>query len=63
LTEKWIKRGAHTSVADLEASIRDYLKRHNDDPKPFVWHKSAQEMIAAVGRAAEKLKAISNTYL
>ena len=54
LSEKWIKRGAHTSIKDLEQSIRDYLARHNEKPLPFVWRKSADQIISAVGRAAEK---------
>lgn len=36
ISQKWIKRNAHTSVADLEQSIREYIDRHNADPKPFV---------------------------
>ena len=55
LSEKWIKRNAHTSVKDLEQSIRDYLASYNEKPKPFVWHKSADHIIHAVGRAAEKI--------
>jgi transposase len=55
ISEKWIKRGAHTSVADLEQSIRDYLDRYNVDPKPFVWHKTADTILASVARAAAKL--------
>ena len=55
ISEKWIKRGAHTSVAELEQSIRDYIDLHNADPKPFVWHKSADTILASVARAATKL--------
>lgn len=55
LSEKWIKRAAHTSVKDLEQSILDYLARHNEKPRPFVWRKTADQIIGAVGRAAEKL--------
>ena len=55
LSEKWIKRGAHTSVKDLEKSIHEYLDQHNKDPKPFVWRKTADAIIDAVGRAAGKL--------
>ena len=55
LSEKWIKRGAHTSVKDLENSIKEYLERYNADPKPFVWRKSADQIIESVGRAAGKL--------
>jgi len=55
ISEKWIKRGAHTSVAELEQSIRDYIDTHNADPKPFVWHKTADTILASVARAAAKL--------
>jgi transposase len=52
ISEQWIKRSAHTSVAQLEQSIREYIDRHNEDPKPFVWHKSADTILASVARAA-----------
>ncbi|MNL85147.1 hypothetical protein D3C87_2133570 [compost metagenome] len=35
LSEKWIKRQAHTSVKDLEESIEYYLSTHNANPRPF----------------------------
>jgi hypothetical protein len=54
ISEQWIKRGAHASVADLEQSIRLYIDRHNTDPKPFVWHKSADTILVRVARAAAK---------
>ena len=54
ISEKWIKRNAHTSVADLEQSIRDYIETHNVDPKPFVWHKTADTILASVARAGTK---------
>ncbi|MCA1714814.1 MAG: IS630 family transposase [Gammaproteobacteria bacterium] len=55
LSQQWIKRSAHTSVAELEQSIRDYIDAHNANPKPFVWHKSADAILASVARAATKL--------
>lgn len=55
LTENWIKRGAHVSVADLNRSIQQYLDQHNANPKPFIWRKSADTIIEAVSRAAGKL--------
>jgi len=55
ISEKWIKRSAHTSVVELEQSIRHYIDRHNADPKPFVWHKSPDTILASVARAAAKL--------
>ena len=45
LTTKWIKRGTHRSVRELVASIRTWIARWNDDPKPFVWHKTADEIL------------------
>jgi hypothetical protein len=45
LTTKWLTRSAHRSVADLVASIRTWIATWNDDPKPFVWHKTADEIL------------------
>jgi len=52
LSEQWIKRSAHTSVAQLEQAIQAYIDRHNEDPKPFVWRKSADTILVSVARAA-----------
>ena len=48
LTDKQIKRGAHRSTR--EAAIRDYLAITNDAPTPFVWTKTADEILASVAR-------------
>jgi transposase len=45
LTTKWIKRGTHRSVRELVRSIRTWITNWNDDPKPFVWHKTADEIL------------------
>ncbi len=45
LTTKWIKRGAHRSVRDLVGSIRTWIATWNDNPRPFVWHKTADEIL------------------
>jgi transposase len=45
LTTKWIKRGTHRSVRDLVASIRTWIATWNDNPRPFVWHKTADEIL------------------
>ncbi|MBO0368800.1 IS630 family transposase [Pseudomonas putida] len=57
LSEKWIKRQAHVSVKDLEASIEHYLETYNQNPKPFRWHKKAEDILASVARAARALGA------
>ena len=50
LTEKQLRRGVHQSSAELEAAIYRYLDVTNEDPKPFVWTKTADEILASVAR-------------
>jgi transposase len=52
LTQKHIRRGSHRSTRALEDAIRLYLANHNADPKPFVWVKSADEIIDSIARFA-----------
>jgi transposase len=51
LTERRIRRGAFRSVRELIRAIEEYLHHHNGGPKPFVWTKSAQDILAKVPRA------------
>jgi transposase len=48
LTTKWLTRSSHRSTRDLVASIRTWIERWNDEPAPFVWHKSADEILASL---------------
>jgi transposase len=50
LTEKQIRRGVHRSVRQLEAAIKAYLQISNESPKPFVWTRTADEILASVAR-------------
>ena len=54
LTNKRIRRGVFRSVQDLEAAIREYIDLHNDHPTPFVWTKSADEILASIARYAQR---------
>ena len=45
LTTKKLQRSAHTSVKELAADIQAWVDAWNDDPKPFVWHKSADQIL------------------
>jgi len=54
LTNKQIRRGVHRSVAELQAAIREFLDTHNENPKPFVWTKSADEILASIARFAQR---------
>lgn len=54
LTRKQLQRGAHRSVAELETDITAFIKAHNENPKPYKWVKSADEILAAVKRFCQK---------
>jgi transposase len=55
LTERWLRRGSHRSTKELVASIRTWIARWNDDPKPFVWHKSADEILQTLAAYCERI--------
>jgi len=55
LTEKQIRRGAHRSTRELEAAITQYLAVNNEQPKPFVWTKTADEILASVARFCHRI--------
>lgn len=50
LTRKQLRRGVHTSTAQLEADIKGFIERHNENPKPYRWTKSADDLLASVKR-------------
>ena len=60
LTEKAIRRGVFHSVNDLIAAIEDYLKANNDNPKPFVWTATAEQILAKVARGRVALQKVEN---
>jgi transposase len=55
LTQKQIKRGAHPSTRALEAAIRQYIAVTNETPTPFVWTKTADEILASVARFCHRI--------
>jgi hypothetical protein len=60
ITQDRIRRGVFTSVPELEAAIHQNLDHHNADPKPFVWTKSAEEILAKVTRARGALEPLAS---
>src|SRR5262249_16383563 len=54
LTQKQIRRGSHRSVHELERAIREFIDAHNSEPKPFVWTKTADEILASIARFAQR---------
>ncbi len=57
LTNQRIRRGVFRSVKDLEAAIRQYIDVHNENPKPFVWTKTADQILASIARYAQRTTA------
>jgi hypothetical protein len=47
------------SVPDLIARIEEYLAAHNDDPKPFIWTATAEDILAEVTRGRVALQAVN----
>jgi transposase len=55
LTSKKLRRGAHRSVRDLNADIRAWIATWNDNPRPFVWTKTADEILASIARYCTRI--------
>jgi len=52
LTNKQIRRGTYRSVLELERAIRNFIAAHNAAPKPFLWTKTADHILASISRFA-----------
>lgn len=55
LTVNRLRRGVFRSVGDLVAAIEEYLEHHNRNPKPYIWTKSARDILEKVTRAQRTL--------
>ena len=55
ITDQLIRRGSHRSVQALEADIRAWATAWNQDPKPFIWTKTADEILASIGRLLTRI--------
>jgi len=63
LTTERLRRGVFTSVRELEEAIEDYVCHHNECPKPFIWTKSAKDILQKVIRANSRLSSKQNETL
>ena len=50
LTRRRIRRGSFHSIVDLQAAINRYITEHNDNPKPFIWTKPVDQILAKLNR-------------
>jgi len=55
LTTKKLRRGAHRSVRQLNTDIRAWIETWNDDPRPFVWTKTADQILDSIARYCQRI--------
>jgi transposase len=55
LTTKKLRRGSHRSVRELNADIRDWIETWNQNPRPFVWTKTADEILDSIARYCKRI--------
>jgi hypothetical protein len=60
LTDKAIRHGVFHSVDELISDIENYLRVNNDDPKPFVWTATAEQILAKVARGRVALEQVES---
>ena len=63
ISENRLRRGVFTSVSELVTAIDEYVAHHNKDPKPFIWTKSARDILQKVIRANSRLSSKQNETL
>ncbi len=63
ISENRLRRGVFTSVPELVTAIDEYIARHNTNPKPFIWTKSARDILQKVIRANNHLSSKQNEVL
>jgi transposase len=55
LTDQLLRRGVHKSVVALEKDVHAWIKGWNEDPKPFVWRKTAEEILDSLARYISRI--------
>jgi transposase len=55
LTNRQLRRGAHRSTLELERALRDYVDVKNRNPKPFIWTKTADEILTSIERFCHRI--------
>ena len=63
ITTERLRRGVFTSVPELIGAIDEYIAHHNTQPKPFIWTKSARDILQKVIRANSRLSSKQNATL
>ncbi|HEY1775474.1 MAG TPA: IS630 family transposase, partial [Solirubrobacteraceae bacterium] len=54
-TQKLLRRGAHRSVHALNKDIRNWIKTWNNDPRPYVWTKTADQILQSIATYCNRI--------
>jgi transposase len=57
LTTKWLRRGTHRSVRELERAIQGWIDTWNTNPRPFVWTKTADQILDTIATYCQRINA------
>ena len=60
LTNRKLRRSTHRSVKELETDVNAWIAAWNEDPKPFVWTKTADEILANLANYCTKINQLTN---
>lgn len=63
LTTKKLQRSAHRNITELAADITAWVQTWNEDPKPFIWHRTAEEILGSIARYCGHVNPTNNTAL
>ena len=55
LTNRWLTRGTHRSVRALEVSLKEWAETWNENTRPYVWHKTADEIRETPAAQCERI--------
>ena len=55
LTDQKLRRGVHKTLRALENDIRDWIRTWNEDPRPFTWTKSADEILNSLAKYLSRI--------
>lgn len=60
LTDQTIRRGVHKSVQALEKDIRAWIQTWNENPRPFIWKKTAEEILDSLAKYIARISGASH---
>jgi len=63
LTNRWLRRGTHRSVRALEASLKEWAETWNENPRPYVWHKTADEILETLAHIVNESRTRDTSHV